>query len=209
MEPKWRSLICWLCSHLQGLTRWKTPQEGMVGEEMDVRQPWMTEVWSRLLPTPGSLLRYFFPGFLGSDSLIQKWLWNQILLIWYYKNSHRIFFKGYSELIYKTETDFGNKLKVTKGEGMDWGFEIGKCTLLIWNGWPTGTCCVAQGHLLNVLDNLHGSGYVHLCGWLTFLYSRNSHTLYINYTAIKFFSKNSHMGWSGFYNGIDKEKKVF
>jgi len=53
-------------------------------------------------------------------------------------------------------TDFENKLMVAKGERLDregWTGEFGlaytQCG--IWNDKPMGTCCIAEGTLLNIL----------------------------------------------------------
>ena len=37
------------------------------------------------------------------------------------------------------------------GEETDWEFRMGIGTHHICNRWSTGTCCIAQGNLLNIL----------------------------------------------------------
>ena len=67
--------------------------------------------------------------------------------------------KDTNELIYKTETDsqtFKTNLWLPKGtgcgEGMDWRFGIGMCTLLYIEWMVDGDLlCVAQGTLPNIL----------------------------------------------------------
>ena len=65
----------------------------------------------------------------------------------------------------------------------------------IWNDYPTGTCCIAQGTLLNILwqstwkKNLKENGGVYMDHWITFLYRRSYHNLvnqlYFNETLKK------------------------
>lgn len=54
--------------------------------------------------------------------------------------------------------DFENKPVVTKkegwcwwGGGKDWELGMAHAHYGIWNGRSTGTCCITQGNLLNVL----------------------------------------------------------
>ena len=76
-------------------------------------------------------------------------------------------------------TDFGNKLMVTKGDRWNWPMH----TVIPWNGWPVGACCIAQGTLPNILwqpiweKNLKGNGYVYMYDWIPLLYSRNYHNI--------------------------------
>ena len=52
-------------------------------------------------------------------------------------------------------TDFENKLMATKeeggGEGGIGGLRFAYSHCGIWNDWPIGTCCIAQGTLPNIL----------------------------------------------------------
>ena len=62
--------------------------------------------------------------------------------------------KDTNQLICRTETDsdFENKgdmLMGGKGWTGDLGLAYAHCGT--WNGWPVGTCCVAQGTLPNIL----------------------------------------------------------
>ena len=60
--------------------------------------------------------------------------------------------------IYKKETDsqtLKTNIWLPKGRvvGKGWvgGLGLAKAHFCIWNGWSTGTCCIAQRNLLNVL----------------------------------------------------------
>ena len=66
--------------------------------------------------------------------------------------------KDTNEPIYKTETDSQTsktKLQLLKatGVGEEWTGDLGlgDANYCIWNGWATGTCCVGQGMLLDVM----------------------------------------------------------
>ena len=58
-------------------------------------------------------------------------------------------------LIYKTKIDSQTLKKVTTGEGRGKGwikdFGLAYTHYCTWNEWLTGTCCIAQETLLNIL----------------------------------------------------------
>ena len=66
--------------------------------------------------------------------------------------------KGY-KLICRTETDsqtLKTNLWLPKGTGdgggMNWGLGLAFAHCSLWNYWPTGTCCIAQGSLSSILQ---------------------------------------------------------
>jgi len=64
--------------------------------------------------------------------------------------------KDKNKLIYRTETDFENKLMVSKGEkvgarGWTGGLGLTYAHCDIRNDWPMGACCIAQKILHNIL----------------------------------------------------------
>ena len=79
------------------------------------------------------------------------------------------------------------KLMVTQGdrwgEGWTGGVGLAYAHWGLWNGWPMGTCCLAQRTLPNILGsstwekNMKENGCVYMFNCITLLYSRNYHNL--------------------------------
>ena len=80
-------------------------------------------------------------------------------------------------------TNFEHELVVTKGDrfrekGLTWGWGLAYAHCGIWNDWPTGTCCIAQGTLLNILENICGKRIwkrMDMC--VCMVYSRSFHNI--------------------------------
>ena len=131
----------------------------------------------------------------------------KINIIWYhlYVESKKKK-KDTNDLMCTTETDsqtWDNLWlpKGTGGGGLGWTGSLGLAYAHwgIWNDWPVGTCCIAQGTLPNILwlsiwdKNLKKNGCVYL---YNLLYSRNNHNiviqLFFNKTSK---NKNTHTGY--------------
>ena len=67
-----------------------------------------------------------------------------------------------------------------QGDRLIGGLGLEYVQYCIWNGWPTGTSCIAQGTLRDILwwplwekINLKKNGCVYMYNWITLLHSRN------------------------------------
>ena len=83
--------------------------------------------------------------------------------------------------------DLEKKFTVTKGdrwgEGWTGGWRLACAHSGLWNDWPMGTCCIAQGTLPSIPwssiweKNLRENECVSMGDWVTLSYSRNDHSL--------------------------------
>ena len=68
-------------------------------------------------------------------------------------------------------------------EGWTRGLGLAYARRGIWNDWPSGTCCIAQRTLSNILwssmwaKNLKENGCVYMCNWIMLSYCRYYHNL--------------------------------
>ena len=110
-------------------------------------------------------------------SEVRQWKTN----IWYMWNLKK---KDINDLICRRERDSQTLatnfwLPQIVGGGMEWGLRSADTHWGLWNDWSTGTCCIAQGTLPNILwqsmweKNLKNNGCVFMYNWITLLYSRN------------------------------------